>query len=76
MEISGVVQNGMIILDNPSDLADGTRVRIVTVAVPSEEATPATTIGERLAKYAGAAKGLPADMAAQHEHYRLGTPKR
>lgn len=24
----------------------------------------------------GAAPGLPSDLASQHEHYRLGTPKR
>lgn len=29
-----------------------------------------------LASSKGAAKGLPSDLAAEHEHYRLGTPKR
>jgi hypothetical protein len=32
--------------------------------------------GQRFGRFKGAIPGLPADLAAQHEHYRLGTPKR
>jgi hypothetical protein len=32
--------------------------------------------GERYAQFKGAVPDLPADLAEQHEHYRLGTPKR
>jgi hypothetical protein len=32
------------------------------------------TFGERYGRFL--IKGLPADLASQHEHYRLGTPKR
>jgi hypothetical protein len=71
MEIEGVVQNGVIVPDDAAALPEGTRVRITPV--PGEEPRP---FGERFAQFKGAASGLPADMAKQHEHYRLGTPKR
>ena len=31
---------------------------------------------ERFAQFKGAIPDLPADLAEQHDHYRLGTPKR
>jgi hypothetical protein len=71
MELEGVVHNGVIVPDDATALPDGTRVRI-TVA-PSEIARP---FGERFAQFKGALSGLPADLAQQHDHYRLGTPKR
>jgi hypothetical protein len=71
MELEGVVHNGVIVPDDATALQEGMRVRI----------TPATAdvprpFGERFSRFKGAIPGLPADLAAQHEHYRLGTPKR
>jgi hypothetical protein len=71
MEFEGVVHNGVIVPDDASVLPEGTRVRIAPVT--SENIKP---FGERFAQFKGAVSGLPADLAAQHEHYRLGTPKR
>lgn len=34
------------------------------------------SFGERFAQFKGAVPGLPTDLAEQHDHYRLGTPKR
>jgi hypothetical protein len=34
------------------------------------------TFGERYGRFLGAIKDLPSDLAAQHEHYRLGKDKR
>lgn len=68
MELEGVVQNGVIIPDDPAALAEGTRVRI-TLATESPQA-----FGERFAQFKGAAPDLPVDLAEQHDHYRLGTP--
>ena len=70
MELQGVVHNGVIVLDNASALPEGTRVTIVPAA--KDAATP---FGQRFAQFKGAADGLPADLARQHDHYRLGTPK-
>lgn len=71
MELEGVVHNGVIVPDDAAVLPEGTRVRISPVA--EEGPRP---FGERFAQFKGAIPGLPTDLAAQHEHYRLGTPKR
>ena len=41
-------------------------------------ATPAESRagGQRLKKFAGAVRGLPSDMARNHDHYLHGRPKR
>lgn len=71
MEIEGVVHNGVIVPDDAVALSEGTRVRIIPVPVEKPK-----SFGERYAEFKGAALGLPTDLANQHEHYRLGTPKR
>ena len=71
MEIEGVVHNGVIVPDDATELSEGTRVRITPV--PHEKSM---AFGERFAQFKGAVPGLPADLAEQHDHYRLGTPKR
>jgi hypothetical protein len=71
MEFHGVVHDGMIIPDGALVLPEGTRVRIIPAPVAD-----APTFGERFAQFKGVAAGLPADLATQHDHYRLGTPKR
>jgi hypothetical protein len=72
MELEGTVSNGVVVLDPGADVPEGTRVRVV---VPKEIAA-ATPLGQRLMKLAGTANDLPNDMAAQHDHYVHGTPKR
>ncbi len=71
MELQGVVHNGVIVLDGATVLPEGTRV-LISPATGAD----AKTFGERFAVFKGAAPGLPADLAEQHEHYRLGTPRR
>ncbi len=70
---TGQVQNGVIVLDDGAPpLPEGTRVRVE--AVGTEEAV--RDLSRRLVSVAGKAKGLPADLAEQHDHYIHGTPKR
>lgn len=71
MEMEGVVQNGVIVPDGETVLPEGTRVRISLA--PPQQPMP---FGERFAIFKGAVDGLPTDLAEQHDHYRLGTPKR
>ncbi len=71
MTYSGVVIDGKIVLDNAPQLPEGTRVEVI---VPEPAASPPTLAF--LLKYAGTANDLPEDMAAQHDHYIHGTPKR
>lgn len=70
MELEGVMENGVIVPDDANALPEGTRVRIE--ALPADKQK---TFGERYAAFCGAIDA-PEDLATQHEHYRLGTPKR
>ena len=71
MELNGIVRDGIIVINNGATLPEGTRVRIVIES--QEQSKP---FGERFKKFRGAARGLPRDLAEQHDHYRLGTAKR
>ena len=71
MELEGIVCNGVIVPDDATALPEGTRVRISPA--PVEKPRP---FGERFAKFKGTVPNLPADLAKQHDHYRLGMLKR
>lgn len=73
MTLQGTVRNGVIVLDPPQTLAEGTQVEVV---VPDSPGETKPTLAERLLKHAGTVTGLPSDMAEQHDHYLHGTPKR
>lgn len=70
MTLHGTLTNGIIVLDSPVSLPDGTRVEIDVKPIQEE-----LTLSERLLKHAGTVTGLPPDMAEQHDHYIHGTPK-
>ncbi len=72
MTFDGIVRNGTIVLDEGATLPEGTRVKVVAEST-QEESKPTLSA---LLKLAGMAKDLPADFAAQHDHYIHGTPKR
>jgi hypothetical protein len=71
MTLDGTVRDGIIVLENGVQIPDGTRVQVVVADEPVERPSLLS-----LLKLAGAVKGLPADFAAQHDHYIHGTPKR
>lgn len=48
---------------------------VVFLWMPKEDYEAMRTFGGRYKEFQGAAEGLPKDLASQHEHYRLGTPK-
>ena len=76
MSLEGRVQDGVVVFTQPVPLAEGTRVRVEPV---NEEMTPlgsGPSLLDRLGDVAGAIDDLPADLAAQHDHYLYGTPKR
>lgn len=80
MTYRGRVENGIVVLDEPGQLPEGAAVLIEVPespepCAPAERDAGGRTIGERLLKYAGKAKGLPRDLARNHDHYLHGTPK-
>jgi hypothetical protein len=72
MSFEGTFVNGTVVFENPPALPDGTVVE-VSVKAPAEEPKP-TLLG--LMKLAGVIKDMPADFAAEHDHYIHGTPRR
>ncbi len=75
MTLQGTVRNGVIVLDPPQALAEGTKVEVVVRESPAEARPDKPTLAQRLLKHAGTVAGLPGDMAEQHDHYIHGTPK-
>lgn len=75
IELTGKVVNGMIVLDQPGKLEDGTAVRVWAVEKHSggEEAE---SLKDILLSFAGIVEGLPPDMALNHDHYLYGVPKK
>lgn len=76
MTYRGHIEKGVVVLDEPVQLRDGTRVEIF---VPAENRAnagascgPSHAISERLKPFIGMANGLPADAAVNHDHYSYG----
>jgi hypothetical protein len=77
MSMEGTFVNGVVVLDEPSDLPEGTRVEVVvrSAAPPRNSAESGPTM-RNLLNLAGQGAGLPPDFAEQHDHYIHGTPRR
>lgn len=76
MVYDGHVENGMVIVDGPVCLPDGTRGKVEVVAPAGQDVPDASepTLYEQLAPLVGAVKGLPPDLARNHDHYLHGRP--
>lgn len=74
-ELTGKVVNGVIVLDQPGELADGTSVR-VRPGGKRTESVGSDRLKEMLLGFAGTVEGLPSDFALNHDHYLYGVPKK
>ena len=72
----GRVQGGVVVPEEGARLEEGVEVLIETVETPAQPRDTEPTLAEQLLKYAGAAEGLPTDMAQNHDHYIHGTPRK
>ena len=70
MLLEGTIKNGTIVLDQPPSLPDGERVEVELKAIAQAQPTFID-----LLEFAGCMPDMPADFAAQHDHYIHGTPK-
>jgi len=78
MTYNGHVRNGVVVLDHKVKLPEGAEVT-VSVRTPGDNDAAdgtAATLYERLESVIGAAKGLPADLAKNHDHYLHGRRKK
>jgi hypothetical protein len=71
MLLEGTIRNGTIVLDQPPSLPDGERVEVELKPIAQKQPTFID-----LLEFAGCMPDMPADFAAQHDHYIHGTPKR
>ncbi len=75
MVYRGIVRSGRVELDESVTLPDGTVVRVE----PVEREADAVSNGEADPAYGLAEEAVPtgmADLAAEHDHYAHGAPKR
>jgi hypothetical protein len=83
----GYIKNGKVVVNDPIDLPDGTKVNVAPDA--PDRRRPANrgaskrprrrsgeTLYDRYQHLIGKARGLPRDFAAQHDHYMHGAPRR
>ena len=74
MELRGRVNNGIVVLDNPKALPNGTEVAIR--ALRGKPRRRRSKVAKGLLKLSGKAKGLPADASRNIDHYLYGHTKR
>ena len=73
MSLTGQIQNGVVVLDKDARLPEGTRV---TVQPVDQDGKPLADLGSQLLTWAGKGVDLPEDLAANHDHYLHGQPKK
>ena len=82
MTYHGTVHNGLVVLHDGATLPDGTFVSVVPIphASPEIAETDKRTIWQKLADLGRQVESepcdLPTDLAANHDHYLHGLPKR
>lgn len=81
MELEGTVTQGQLVLDGGATLPEGTRFRALPIPSEPPVSEPEPVAGwfmRDFGQFCGVIDDstLPTDLASQHEHYRLGTPKR
>ena len=76
MVYRGEVKNGVVVFAKGVKSPDGTEVRVEPFARDENVAVEGPTLAEQFADVIGTVPDLPSDMAAQHDHYLHGAPKR
>ena len=71
MTYKGHVKNGVVVLDDPVKLPDVVEVRVEILEPKAEP-----TLADELRSVIGAVKGLPSDLARNHDYYLHGRPKK
>ncbi len=74
----GYVKNGVVILEAPMELPDGTQVKVEPLSARKSDSgeVELPTLYERLEPLVGKAQGLPPDMSVNLDHYLYGVPKK
>ena len=70
----GKVQGGVVVLDKAATPPEGAEVKVELVR--KKIRAKRNSLAAKLRAWSGCAKGLPSDLARQHDHYLYGVPKR
>ena len=72
------IKNGAVVLDEPVELPEGATVTVTVYSEPeaAEEEENIPTLYDRYKSFIGKAKGLPSDLAENHDYYLHGLPKK
>ena len=78
MTVRGQVKNGVVVLEEPTELPEGARVEVSLIDRPKDDPSPEPprTLYEILEPIIGKAKGLPPDAAQNVDHYLYGHPEK
>jgi hypothetical protein len=78
MTLQGHIENGHIVLDGMVKLPEGAKVTVSVQTGDSQSGAKEEfpSLYDRLKTVAGKAKGLPSDLAINHDHYLHGQLKR
>ena len=79
MTYKGKIKNGVVVLEGPARLPDGTSVSVRALpggSAARKRRARIPTLYERLKPFIGVAKDLPPDASMNVDHYLYGTPKR
>ena len=79
MVYRGRVENGVVVLDKPASLPDGTEVSIRALRPKSKnngKSVRKPGVGQALLRLAGKAVGLPPDASHNVDHYLYGHRKK
>jgi predicted DNA-binding antitoxin AbrB/MazE fold protein len=71
MSFKGHVQNGVVVLDEPASLPEGSEVRVELADIEGQLAS----LREGLLKFSGIVDDLPEDLSENHDFYLYGTPR-
>lgn len=78
MTYRGKVKNGVVVLDDPTALPEGTEVSIRALRSrapkPRGKKRP-PSFHDRYKRFIGVVKDLPPDMSVNLDHYLYGAPK-
>ena len=69
MVYRGKVKNGVVVLEDGTELPDGTNIRVEPFSRDESVAVEGPTLAEQFANVIGTVPDLPSDMAARHDHY-------
>ncbi|MGA2619618.1 MAG: hypothetical protein ABSF26_18565 [Thermoguttaceae bacterium] len=72
MVYRGHIRNGVVVVDDTPSLPEGAEVRVEVLTAEEQR----STLGQRLMRFSGVLRGLPLDLARNHDHYLHGVPKK